>query len=339
MSILKTFGTITLAVAAISLLALECGAQPATEYVIGPGDKLRVSVWRHPELDADVIVRTNGTVTIPPVGDVVAAGLRPSELSREIVARLRDYMRETTQVTVSVQQFNSRAVYVTGQVTRPGRYSFEQIPDLLQLLSQAGGSLPSADLSAVMIMRPAAGGPEVIKTDVSRYMRGESTDPLPQLIPGDTVEVPSLVGAGGLAGPGLAYIFGEVNTPGGYVTTDGMDLFHLIALAGGTTPEARLDHVAVIMDAGDGNHAVAAVDLEKVMDEGTADPFYIRAGDRVVITSSETSFGNVFLAGAGEVLSFTRDLMVIYLSYLTIEREIDDRDAREAARAAASASP
>jgi polysaccharide export outer membrane protein len=311
-------------------------AQQETGYVIGPGDALSISVWRHPDLDRTIVVRSTGLVTFPPIGDLMAAGRTPTELARDIMQRLRDYTRETTQVTVSMAQFNSRAVYLTGQVTAPGRYSFERIPDILQLLSQAGGPLPSADLANVSIVRPAVRGPEIIRVDIASYMRGQSTAPLPALQPGDTIEIPPLAAAGGLAGPGLVYVMGEINAPGAYPSTEGLDIVQLLALAGGTTPEARLEEVAVIMDGG-GSHVVASVDVQSIIEHGTADPFYLGPGDRVFIPHVGEGVASQILGGAASVLGWGRDILSSYLLYLSIDTERQQREAAEAARDAAEA--
>ena len=319
------------------MLVVSTSTAQEVDYVIGPGDVLSISVWRHPELDRNVVVRSNGRITFPPVGELIAAGQSPSELGRDLSLRLRDFTRETTQVTVSIEQHNSRSVYVTGQVAAPGRYSFERIPDILQLLTEAGGALPSADLSNVSIIRPTATGPEVIGVDVGSYMRGQRRDPLPELRPGDTVDVPSLIGGGGLGGPGAVYIFGQVGAPGAYPAGEGLDLMQLVSLAGGTTPAARLDEVSVVMDGGRGGQVVAKVDLGGVIEHGTATPFTLQAGDRVFVPEAGTGVGGRILGGITTVLNWSRDIMSAYLLYLTIDREIDDREARSGETAAAAA--
>ena len=316
----------------------EVAAQRPVEYVIGPGDVLSISVWRHPDLERNVVVRSGGMVTFPPVGELTAAGQTPTELSREIMQRLRDYTRETTQVTVSMAAFNSRAVYLTGQVMAPGRYSFERLPDLLQLLSQAGGALPGADLANVSIIRPAAGGPEVIRVDVTAYMRGQTTAQLPELRPGDTVEVPPLLMGGAMTGPGLVYIFGEVGAPGADPSTEGLDLLQLLAFAGGTTPAAKIDEVAVVMNGGSGQ-VVATVDLERVIADGSANPFVLKPGDRVIVPATTSNLLAQTLGVTSAVLGYTRDLLSSYLVYLTVDRELEDRDARAAAAAQAVSTP
>jgi len=314
---------------ALVLLATAAAAQTAAEYKIGQGDALSVSVWRHPELERTVVVRSDGRVTFPPIGDVIAAGLTPSDMARDITQRLRDYTRETTQVTVTVAQYNSRAVFLTGQVVAPGRYSFEAIPDILQLLSSAGGPLPGADLSHVSIIRATPSGSSVTTIDVGSYMRGEATKALPTLEPGDTIEIPSILGTSSGGGQGMVFIFGEVGAPGAYPAGAGTDLLQLIAVAGGTTPSAKLDDVTVVMDGGTGQ-VVAKVNLQQVIESGTASPFMLAAGDRVVVPRSDSGLGGQILGGIGTVFGYTSDLMSSYLLYLTLDREQNAKTVRDA---------
>lgn len=295
----------------------------STEYIIGAGDLLTISVWRHPELDRAVTVRTNGLITFPPVGEIMAQGLTPTALGRELTQRLRDYTRETNQVTVTMDQFNSRAIFLTGQVALPGRYSFEHIPDILQVMSQAGGPLPSADLTAVSIIRPTTSGPQVITVDLGEYMRGESREALPTLQPGDTIEFPSLYG-GSVAGPGMIYIIGEVNQPGAYAATEKMDVIQALAIAGGPTREASLKDVVVIMDAGESQVAMN-VDLAAITRHGTGSPFYLSSGDRIVVPPQGTSIAEVLLTGAGSILDATREVLQSYLLYLSVESTLEEQ--------------
>lgn len=327
----RAFRTAVGAVAIVVVAAAVACGQQESDYEIGEGDQLSISVWRHPELEREVFVGSNGLVTFPPIGEVTAAGLTPSELSREIMQRLRDFTRETTQVTVTVTQFNSRAVFITGQVVAPGRYSFDEIPGVLELLSQAGGPAPTADLSQVSVIRTDARGPQVVRVDLGAYMRGTSTAPLPELRPGDMVEVPSVSGAGGaVVGQELIYIFGEVRMPGAYPAPQGTDLLQLIAVAGGSTPDAQLDRVAVIMDGGDGQ-VVAKIDLERIIEQGTPAPFHLAAGDRVFIPGSQGELARQILDGMSSVFGYTGNLLSTYLLYLTIDEQQAQKEAREAA--------
>ncbi len=309
-------------VCGILVWSSEAVAQ-GTEYVIGAGDLLTISVWRHPELDRPVTVRSNGLITFPPVGEIMAQGLTPTSLGREITQRLRDYTRETNQVTVTMDQFYSRAIFLTGQVALPGRYSFEYIPDILQVMSQAGGPLPSADLTAVSIIRQTSSGPQVIPVDLGSYMRGESRQPLPELLPGDTIEFPATYGSS-VSGPGLIYIIGEVNAPGAYVASENMDVLQALALAGGPTREAELSEIVVVMDGG-GTLVAANVNVAAIADHGTAQPFYLSSGDRIVVPPQGTSIGEALVTGAGSLLSATREVLQSYLLYLSLDSTLEDR--------------
>jgi polysaccharide export outer membrane protein len=311
---------------AVAVLAPAATAQE-TEYMIGAGDILAVSVWRHADLDRNVVVRTNGLITFPPVGELMAQGMTPTALGRELTQRLRDYTRETNQVTVAMVQFNSRAIFLTGQIAMPGRYSFEQVPDILQVMSEAGGPLPTADLSSVSVIRPTTAGPEVIRIDLGAYMRGEKAVALPELRPGDTVEFPATYG-GGVTGPGIVYVLGEVNRPGAYPLTEGMDLLQVLALAGGTTREAKLADVVVVMNAGE-SQVAANVDLTRITRDGTGRPFHLSAGDRIVVPMAGSSIGEVLLTGAGSLLSASTDVLQGYLLYLTVDRTLKDTKLRQ----------
>ena len=117
----------------------------AADYVLGPDDVLTISVYLHAELERpNAVVDANGNVTFPPIGEIKAAGLTPKQLGDRIADRLSTYLRQTTAVTVTVSQYLSRSVYVTGAVAKPGRYGFEVIPTLVEVIGQAGGAIPGA---------------------------------------------------------------------------------------------------------------------------------------------------------------------------------------------------
>lgn len=304
-----------------AVIAPAAMAQQA-EYMIGSGDVLAVSVWRHADLDRNVVVRTNGHITFPPVGELMAQGMTPTALGRELTQRLRDYTRETNQVTVTMVQFNSRGIFLTGQIAMPGRYSFERVPDMLQVMSEAGGPLPTADLSSVSVIRQTATGLEVISVDLGAYMRGEGAATLPELRPGDTIEFPATYG-GGMTGPGIVYVLGEVHRPGAYQLAEGMDLLQVLALAGGTTREAKLTDVIVVMNAGE-SQVAANVDLTRVTSDGAGHPFRLSAGDRIVVPLEGSKIGEVLLTGVGSLLNATTNVLQGYLLYLTVDRALED---------------
>ena len=93
-----------------------------TEYLIGIGDVLKISVWQNSDLNQDAIVRPDGRISFPLVGDVLAAGLTIPELDEELTQRLKDFLKYP-EVSISIKKFGGKKVIVLGQVDEPGVYS------------------------------------------------------------------------------------------------------------------------------------------------------------------------------------------------------------------------
>lgn len=121
-------------------------------YKIGPQDVLRVDVWKEPEISRTVPVRPDGKVTLPLLNDVQASGLTPVQLATKIAEGLKKYITNP-QVTVGVTEINSRRIFVTGEVTRPGAFSLLPNMTVLQALSSSGGFTQFARLKNIYILR------------------------------------------------------------------------------------------------------------------------------------------------------------------------------------------
>jgi polysaccharide export outer membrane protein len=158
------------------------------EYRLGPGDKLRVEVYREAQLSQSLQVRPDGRITLPLIGDMAATGRTPAELREAISTSLKEYVTNPV-VTVIVQEAIAAQVYVIGEVTRPGAQILQGPLTVLQALAQAGGLKEFADKSDVRILRPGAGGTtQTIPFDYKEAVRGRIQPMLLQ--PGDTVIVP-----------------------------------------------------------------------------------------------------------------------------------------------------
>src|SRR6266700_4016062 len=94
---------------------------PPSDYIIGADDLLSVVFWRDKDMSSDVAVRPDGKISLPLLNDVQAAGLTPAQLRNQLSESARRYVEDPT-VSVVVKQINSRKVYVTGEVMRPGPY-------------------------------------------------------------------------------------------------------------------------------------------------------------------------------------------------------------------------
>jgi len=164
------------------------GSPVPTDYVIGPDDILSIVFWRDADMTQEVTVRPDGNITLPLMGDVKAAGLKPSEL-RELVAKSASKFIEDPNVTVVVKQINSRNVFITGGVTRPGPYPVSGQMTVLQLITVAGGLTEFADAKNIRILRTENGQTTFLKFNYNEVQDGKKLEQNIVLKPGDSVMV------------------------------------------------------------------------------------------------------------------------------------------------------
>jgi polysaccharide export outer membrane protein len=161
------------------------GIATPTDYVIGPDDVLGIVFWRDADMTQDVTVRPDGLITLPLIKDVKAAGLTPVQLTEQIQKAASQFI-EDPNVTVVVRQINSRNVFITGQVARPGPYPVSGQMTVLQLIAIAGGLTEFADGKAMIIQVGKDKPSEFNYNDVSK---GKKLAQNIVLKPGDTVTV------------------------------------------------------------------------------------------------------------------------------------------------------
>ena len=158
-------------------------------YRIQPGDILEISVWREESLLRQVLVRPDGGLSFPLVGDVQAAGKSVVELQALITERLQKYIPDPV-VTVSTQQLNGNKIYVIGKVTRPGEFVANRYMDVVQALSVAGGMTPFAAANKIKILRRTNGAMAAIPFRYGDIEKGEDLEQNIILQSGDVVVVP-----------------------------------------------------------------------------------------------------------------------------------------------------
>lgn len=159
------------------------------DYTIGAGDVLTVNFWREAEISGEVVVRPDGKITLPLIKDVAAAGLTPKQLEDELERVAQQYVKEPN-ATVSVRTINSRQVYITGNIARPGAYGLIGPTTVLQFLAQAGGVLEFADSEKIVIMRTEGGQSYAFKFNYKDIIKQKNLAQNILLKPGDTVIVP-----------------------------------------------------------------------------------------------------------------------------------------------------
>ena len=174
-------------------VALEKNSLIVTpEYYIGPEDVLEIIVWRNADLSKVVTVRPDGRISLPLLGDIDAIGLTPTQLTTNIVNKLKQY-KETPTVSVILQQVNSYGIYVLGEVAKPGRLFLKSKTTVLQAITNAGGFTPTAARNKIVVFRWDPGQNREIKLKASYddiVLRDGSYQNL-VLKPGDTIVVPS----------------------------------------------------------------------------------------------------------------------------------------------------
>lgn len=154
-------------------------------YVIGPEDLISIRVWREPENSGQFVVRPDGKISVPLVGEIQAAGLTPEKLSLSIAESLQKVMVHP-EVTVGVEKVNSKKYYIQGEVNRPGSYPLVIDTTVLEALVNAGGFRDFANTKKIVILR----GTERIKFNYNQVTKGKKMDQNILLKPGDQIIVP-----------------------------------------------------------------------------------------------------------------------------------------------------
>jgi polysaccharide export outer membrane protein len=154
-------------------------------YIIGPEDQLFVRVWREADLSGPLIVRPDGKISLPLVGDLQAAGLTPEQLAKAVAAGLSKYMNNP-EVNVAIQQVNSKYYFIQGEVLKPGRYPLLVTTTVLQALVNAGGFQEFASRKKIVVMR----GNERMKFNYNDVIKGKKMAQNINLQSGDLIIVP-----------------------------------------------------------------------------------------------------------------------------------------------------
>jgi polysaccharide export outer membrane protein len=277
------------------------GQTDSDQYIIGVTDKLSVKFWQQPDLNSDVRVNENGYITLPVVGEIKAAGITTSALSKKIIQQMSFYNASVSQATVTVVEFNSQSVVVGGQVVTPGRMGYENIPDIWKVILDAGGPTQQADLSHVTIVRKEGDKSEVIPVDLNKIINGGDLSMAPGLQPGDLVNVATLslggVPLGGnttksggvpsFTGKNVYYVIGAVMEQGPESYEEGIDVLDGINVAHGITPEADLSKVRVIVK-GPKYSSVIKVDLNHYIEHGKPERILLHPEDTIVVPSKRS---------------------------------------------------
>ena len=218
------------------------------DYIIGPEDVLKIQVWDNTDLDRTVQISREGTFSFPLIGSVKTDGLSVAQLEKELSNRLTDGYLINPQITISVDKYNSKKVFVLGEVHKPGTYPLTGRTDLLDIISQSGGPTSEAGIE-LMIIRPKnpiikrnptlpqeAEEIEKITIDLYNLLNGDINQNI-LLKEWDTVYVPKKT---------FFYVYGEVTNQGRYALERETTVRKGITMAGGLTEKASKWRIKII---------------------------------------------------------------------------------------------
>jgi polysaccharide export outer membrane protein len=162
------------------------------EFVLGPSDVLRIHVWHNPDLSGDTTVRPDGTISLPLLGDVRAAGRTAADVRSEISKRLQAYVKDdANNVTISITTLNSYRFVVNGNVEHMGAFTSPRYVSVSEAIALAGGPNRFASPDETVIIRDDPGkGKKRIPIDYPAILKGTHPEHDLILLAGDTVYVP-----------------------------------------------------------------------------------------------------------------------------------------------------
>lgn len=163
--------------------------QTAPGYIIGPGDVLSINVWRETEISQKLVVRPDGMITLPLVGDVTATGQTPEELAL-LVSKKLETILTNPQVQVIVAEVHSKFFVVVGNVTKPGQYSLTRPTTVIEAVSQAGGFRDFAKTSKMYVLHTENGKRVRIPFNYNKAVSGKTPAQDVEISSGDAIVVP-----------------------------------------------------------------------------------------------------------------------------------------------------
>jgi polysaccharide biosynthesis/export protein len=217
--------------AAVQAPAATAGGAAAVSdpraYMIGPQDKLKIVVFEEANLSNTYPVSTDGSFDFPYIGRVIAVGKTPRQLEEEITAKLADGYVRQPHVSVEIEQFRSRSIFIAGEVKTSSRMPLMGQMTLLEALVQAGWVTGNAGTMVIVTRQPSepstAKGVELIRISLNDLQSGQTAANI-VLREGDSIFVPKA---------DRFYVTGLVKSPGAYAYEQGMTVQQALALAGG----------------------------------------------------------------------------------------------------------
>ena len=164
------------------------------EYVLGIGDALSINVWHNGDLSSEVVIRPDGTITMPLIGDLRAAGETPSSLKAAIQSKLDHFLKDqqASELTVAVKHASSYRITVSGEVNHPGVFNSDHYMTVSEAIAQAGGFTRFAKRNEMTLQRrdPKSNRIKAIPLAYDFLVDGSHPEMNLTMIAGDSLYVP-----------------------------------------------------------------------------------------------------------------------------------------------------
>jgi polysaccharide export outer membrane protein len=161
---------------------------PAADTALGVGDVFDVRVYGEGDLSGTYRVGAEGTITFPLAGEIKVEGLDPQQVAKRIAERLADGILRNPQVSVLVKEQTSKKVYIIGQVTKPGTFTYTPSMSVVEAITIAGGFTALAAKNDTTLTRSEQGKKMIVRVPVQEIGEGKARNVY--LRPGDIISVP-----------------------------------------------------------------------------------------------------------------------------------------------------
>lgn len=258
------------------------------QYLIGPGDRIKIEVWGRNDLTREHLVGPHGLITLPMVG-VFNIGGMDQDRAADAIKKLYLTYYEDPMVTVGIIEYKNNKVFVLGRVVNPGVIHFDGAVSLLEALAIAGG-LPteqkSVFLSKCYIVR---GRDQIIWVDLLQLLQKADMRLNVRLANNDVVYIPDSMDA-------AVFVMGEIENPGSVtISTTELTVLDAINLAGGPTEDANIREIRLIRKM-EGQEGVKIVNLETILTRGDfSDSFVVQDNDIIYLPRKGIAEFNYFV--------------------------------------------
>jgi polysaccharide export outer membrane protein len=251
--------TCTLVVVMLFLSVFRIAAYAEQDYLIGPDDVVKVTVYNHPDLTATERVSGDGMITLPLIGGVKLSGMSVEQAAKKIVLLLSDGFIMDPKVSVFVVDFRSRKVMIMGQVFRPGIFTLSGNTTFLELLTLAGGLTKEAGDKATIKRKALETGKEaegLITIDLRRLIEQGDASLDVTLMDNDSIYISKA---------GVFYITGEIKKPDAYKYEEGLTVIKAATMAGGFSDKAAPGRIKIIRKVDKKDTVIERADMDQVI--------------------------------------------------------------------------